>query len=99
MATLPFMIPSFATALAWGGLFKNDRLGGDVGFLQGLGLQVPDWLAWAWVPSLVVLILHYFSLAFTIIAAALATVTRTLSRQPRSRGRRVAGLCWVLSCR
>jgi iron(III) transport system permease protein len=33
MATLPFMIPSFATALAWGGLFRNDRIGGDVGFL------------------------------------------------------------------
>jgi iron(III) transport system permease protein len=29
MATLPFMIPSFATALAWGTLFKNDRLGGE----------------------------------------------------------------------
>lgn len=78
MATLPFMIPSFATALAWGGLFKNDRLGGDVGFLQGLGVQVPDWLAWGMVPTLVVLILHYFSLAFTIIAAALATVNADL---------------------
>lgn len=31
MATLPSMIPSFATALVWGGLFKNDRIGGDVG--------------------------------------------------------------------
>lgn len=43
MATLPFMIPSFATALAWGSLFRNDRVGGDTGWLQGLGLPVPDW--------------------------------------------------------
>src|SRR5262245_53395540 len=46
MATLPFMIPSFATALAWGALFKNARAGGQIGFLTGLGLPVPDWLAW-----------------------------------------------------
>jgi iron(III) transport system permease protein len=78
MATLPFMIPSFATALAWSSLFKNDLVGGDVGWLQGLGLPVPDWLAWGMVPTLVVLILHYFSLAFTIIAAALATVNADL---------------------
>lgn len=78
MATLPFMIPSFAAALAWGTLFRNDRLGGQVGVLQGSGLDIPDWLAWGMVPTLVVLTLHYFSLAFTIIAAALATVNSDL---------------------
>lgn len=78
MATLPFMIPSFATALAWGTLFRNDRVGGQIGFLQGLGLDVPDALSWGIVPTLIVLTLHYFSLAFTIIAAALATVNSDL---------------------
>ncbi|HET8726262.1 MAG TPA: iron ABC transporter permease [Alphaproteobacteria bacterium] len=78
MATLPFMIPSFATALAWGSLFKNSRIGGQVGFLQGLGLTIPDWLAWGIVPTLIVLIAHYYSLAFTVIAAALATVNSDL---------------------
>lgn len=78
MATLPFMIPSFAAALAWGSLFRNDRVGGQVGWLQGMALDIPDWLAWGMVPTLVVLILHYFSLAFTIIAAALATVNSDL---------------------
>ncbi len=92
MATLPFMIPSFATALAWGGLFRNDRIGGDVGFLHGLGVPVPDWLAWGMVPTLVVLVLHYFSLAFTIIAAALATVNADLVEAAQlagARGRRI----------
>ncbi|GFE65352.1 ABC transporter permease [Litoreibacter roseus] len=78
MATLPFMIPSFAAALAWGSLFRNDRVGGQIGWLQGMGLQIPDWLAWGLVPTLIVLTLHYFSLAFTIIAAALATVNSDL---------------------
>jgi iron(III) transport system permease protein len=78
MATLPFMIPSFATALAWGSLFRNSRVGGQTGFLEGLGLTVPDWLAWGMVPTLIVLIAHYYSLAFTVIAAALATVNSDL---------------------
>ncbi len=78
MATLPFMIPSFAAALAWGALFRNDRVGGQVGWLQGMGLDIPDWLAWGITPTLIVLTLHYFSLAFTIIAAALATVNSDL---------------------
>ena len=78
MATLPFMIPSFATALAWGSLFRNGRVGGQTGFLEGLGLSVPDWLSWGMVPTLIVLIAHYYSLAFTVIAAALATVNSDL---------------------
>jgi iron(III) transport system permease protein len=78
LSTLPFMIPSFATSLAWGSLFRNSRVGGDTGFIQGLGLAVPDWLAWGLVPTLIVLTAHYYSLAFTVIAAALATVNSDL---------------------
>ena len=92
MATLPFMIPSFAAALAWGSLFRNDRVGGQVGWLQGMGLQIPDWLAWGMVPTLIVLTLHYFSLAFTIVAAALATVNSDLVEAAQiagAKGRRI----------
>jgi iron(III) transport system permease protein len=74
MSILPFMIPSFAAALAWGTLFQNDRLGGQLGFLEGLGISIPDWLAWGLVPTLIVLIAHYYSLAYTIIAAGLSSV-------------------------
>ncbi|MDO5090651.1 MAG: iron ABC transporter permease [Cardiobacteriaceae bacterium] len=88
MATLPFMIPSFANALAWQTLFRNDRVGGEAGFLQGLGLDVPDFLAWGITPTLIVLILHYFSLAFTIIAAALATVNADLVEAAQIAGAR-----------
>jgi len=92
MATLPFMIPSFAAALAWGTLFRNDRVGGQIGWIQGLGFDVPDWLAWGIVPTLIVLTLHYFSLAFTIIAAALATVNSDLVEAAQiagAKGRRI----------
>ncbi|MFE3836140.1 ABC transporter permease [Pseudogemmobacter sonorensis] len=92
MATLPFMIPSFATSLAWGSLFRNARVGGETGWLQGLGLAIPDWLAWGMVPTVVVLVLHYFSLAFTILAASLATVNSDLVEAAQiagARGRRI----------
>src|SRR5690606_31302848 len=88
MATLPFMIPSFATALAWGSLFRNGRVGGQVGFIEGLGLSVPDWLAWGMVPTLIVLIAHYYSLAFTVIAAALATINSDLVEAAQMTGAR-----------
>lgn len=74
LSTLPFMIPSFAGALAWGTLFRNDRLGGSPGFFQANGFAIPDWLAWGLAPTLIVLVAHYFSLAYTIIAAALSSV-------------------------
>jgi iron(III) transport system permease protein len=88
MATLPFMIPSFAVALAWGSLFRNDRVGGQVGFLQGLGLAMPDWLSWGLVPTLIVLTAHYYSLAFAVIAAALATIDSSLVEAAEMTGAR-----------
>lgn len=96
MATLPFMIPSFATALAWGALFRNDRVGGQTGYLEGLGISVPDWLSWGLTPTLIVLVAHYYSLAFTVIAAALATVNADLVESAQmtgaSRGRIFGGI-------
>jgi iron(III) transport system permease protein len=79
LATVPFMIPSFATALAWGTLFRNGRAGGGAGLLHGLGLAPPDWLAWGLLPTIVVLIAQHFSLAFVMIAAALASVGSDLT--------------------
>lgn len=86
MSILPFMIPSFAAALAWGTLFRNDRLGGQVGFVEGLGLSVPDWLAWGLAPTLIVLIAHYYSLAYTIIAAGLSSVGADLIESAQMTG-------------
>ncbi|WP_127144552.1 ABC transporter permease [Pelagibacterium montanilacus] len=90
MATLPFMIPGFATALAWTTLFRNNRLGGQSGFLESLGLTIPDWLSWGIVPSLVVLSAHYYSLAFAIIAAALASINSDLVEAAQMAGARRA---------
>jgi iron(III) transport system permease protein len=88
LSTLPFMIPSFAGALAWGTLFRNDRLGGSPGFFQANGFAIPDWLAWGLAPTLIVLVAHYFSLAYTIIAAALSSIGADLVEAGQMAGAR-----------
>jgi iron(III) transport system permease protein len=78
LCAVPFALPSFAIALAWESLFRNGLIGGRVGFLQELGVAVPNWLAWGLVPVAATLIAHYFSLAFLMIGAALATINTEL---------------------
>jgi iron(III) transport system permease protein len=68
-AAIPFVLPSFAIALAWDSLFRNDKIGGGVGILASLGVPVPDAVAWGFVPVVAV---------FTLIAAALASVNAQL---------------------
>lgn len=90
LAALPFMIPSFAAALAWGALFRNSRLGGSLGFFEANGYAIPDWLAWGLVPTLIVLTAHYYSLAFTIIAAALGSLGADLVEAAQMAGARTS---------
>lgn len=74
LAAIPFALPSFAIALAWESVFRNDLIGGSTGLLFSLGVPVPDWLAWGPVPVILTLVAHYYSLSFVVIAAALANV-------------------------
>lgn len=78
MSILPFMTPSFASALAWATLFRNERIGGQAGYLASNGIPIPDWLAWGLVPTLIVLIAQFYSLAYTLIAASLSSVSGDL---------------------
>jgi iron(III) transport system permease protein len=78
LASIPFVVPSFAIALAWETIFRNERIGGRVGLLQDLGLSIPNWLAWGLIPITATLTAHYFSLSFTLISASLASVNTEL---------------------
>lgn len=74
LATIPFALPSFAIALAWESVFRNERIGGTAGLLSSLGIAVPDVLSWGLVPTVLVLTAHYYSLSFVIVSAALLGV-------------------------
>ena len=96
LAALPFVIPSFASAFAWGVVFRNDKVGGSIGWIQAAGIQVPDWLAWGMFPTTTVLILHYSSLVFLLVAAALASVHSDMNEAANmtgaSRSRVIGGI-------
>lgn len=68
---IPYMLPVWTFALAWITLFKNATLGGQPGWVQSLGVQPGDWLAYGAVPTIVILTLHYIPLAILIIGGAL----------------------------
>lgn len=74
LATIPFALPSFAIALAWESVFRNERLGGNPGLLASIGIAVPDMLSWGAVPVTLTLVAHYYSLSFVVVAAALAGI-------------------------
>ncbi|MDJ0707973.1 MAG: iron ABC transporter permease [Leptolyngbyaceae cyanobacterium MO_188.B28] len=78
LASIPYIIPSFAIALAWMSLFRNDLLGGRVGLLPSLGVPIPDWLAWGFSPIVFALLAHYSAIGFSLIAPAMATVNSEL---------------------
>jgi len=65
---LPYMLPSWAFAVAWITIFKNRRLGGAPGFAESAGFSPPDWLAYGMIPMTIALALHYFPFAFLLYA-------------------------------
>lgn len=69
---LPYMLPSFAIALAWTTLFRSGSLGGNASAYESLfGQPPPDWLALGPIPIITVVTLHYFPFAFLVVSSAL----------------------------
>lgn len=83
---IPYMMPSWAFALAWITLFKNRTIAGQSGFLENMGIQTPDWLAYGALPIVITLGLHYFPFAFLLIANALRRFDVQLEESARVLG-------------
>lgn len=72
VAIIPYMLPSWTIALAWIVVFKNEKVGGSIGFLQALtGAQPPDWLSYGPVPIIITLSLHYYAFSYLLVSGAL----------------------------
>ena len=73
--TLPYIIPSFAIALAWETVFRSPKVGGQPGLYEAfLGVGPPEWISYGTVPISVTLAIHYFPFAYILVAGALATI-------------------------
>lgn len=68
---VPFMLPSWTFALAWSTLFKNHAIGGQPGWLEAMGIQTPNWMAYGYFPIVTIMVLHYAPLVILIVGNAL----------------------------
>lgn len=75
---IPYMLPSWSKSMAWITVFKNERIGGSMGFLNYLGIQTPDWLAYGPVAIISVLSLHYYAYSYLLVSASLRSVNSEL---------------------
>ena len=77
--TLPYVIPSFAIALAWETLFRSSAAGGQPGLFDAAsGITPPEWLSFGAVPITITMAIHYFPFAFLLVAGALSTLDSQL---------------------
>lgn len=73
--TLPYIVPSFAIALAWEIVFRSPKVGGQPGLYETvLGVAPPEWVSYGTFPISITLAMHYFPFAYLLVAGALATI-------------------------
>lgn len=77
LVVIPYMIPSWCKALSWLAVFRNSR-SGALGFLAGLGLNIPDWLAYGPVAIILCMSLHYYAFSYINVSSALRSINSEL---------------------
>jgi len=79
LLTLPYIIPSFAIALAWETLFRNPNIGGQPGFFQVIfNIPPPQWLSYGPIPMIITMVIHFFPFALLLVSGALTTIDTQL---------------------
>lgn len=77
LVVIPYMIPSWCKALSWLAVFRNNT-SGSVGFLAGLGIPIPDWLAYGPVAIVLCMSLHYYAFSYIQVSSALRSINSEL---------------------
>ena len=77
LVVIPYMIPSWCKALAWLAVFRN-KTSGSLGFLAGLGISIPDWLAYGPVAIVLCMSLHYYAFSYIHVSSALRSINSEL---------------------
>ena len=77
LVVIPYMIPSWCKALAWLAMFRNER-SGALGFLAGLGLNIPDWLSYGPIAIVLCMSLHYYAFSYINVSSALRSINSEL---------------------
>ena len=82
---IPYMIPSWCKSMAWLAVFRNGR-GGSPGFLQGLGLNIPDWLAYGPIAIILCMTLHYYAFTYIMVSGSLRSINSELEEMGEIQG-------------
>lgn len=79
LALFPYVLPSWAFALAWLEIFQNQNVNRPSGLLQYyFGIEVPSWLVFGPVPIIIVMGLHYFPFVYLLVTSALRNIDSQL---------------------
>jgi iron(III) transport system permease protein len=96
--TLPYIVPSFAIALAWDTLFKSPKAGGQPGLFDSVfGITPPDWLSFGPVPIIITMSIHYAPFAFLLVAGALSTLDSQLEECALVQGASRTQILWKIT--
>jgi iron(III) transport system permease protein len=87
---VPYMLPSWTIALAWSSIFLNRTVGGQPGWMESLGFEPPDWLAYGQLPITIVLALHYTPFVILLFGNALRSFDSQLEDSARMLGARAS---------
>lgn len=82
---VPYMIPSWCKSLAWLAVFRN-QTAGSLGMLTGMGIPIPDWLAYGPVAIILVMTLHYYAFAYMMVSGSLRSVNSELEEMGEIQG-------------
>ena len=85
LVTVPYMIPSWTKALAWLAMFRNSTSGAN-GFLAGLGIPVPDWLAYGPIAIVLCMSMHYYAFSYIMVSGALRSINSELEEMGEFQG-------------
>ena len=85
LVTVPYMMPSWTKALAWLAMFRNSTSGAN-GFLAGLGIPVPDWLAYGPIAIVLCMSMHYYAFSYIMVSGALRSINSELEEMGEIQG-------------
>ena len=85
LVTVPYMIPSWTKALAWLAMFRNSTSGAN-GFLAGLCIPVPDWLAYGPIAIVLCMSMHYYAFSYIMVSGALRSINSELEEMGEIQG-------------
>lgn len=82
---IPYMIPSWCKAMAWLSVFRN-KVSGSYGLLTGMGIPVPNWLAYGPFAIVLVMCMHYYAFSYIMVSGSLRSINSELEEMAEIQG-------------